>query len=84
MEPGGTGKINDLHLYKAVNRVLAYRLLDVCQWVKSEKPSLDSATVPATVPALDGTVSALVERQLLEQLVCPNTFFIFLGQLPPF
>lgn len=74
MEPGRTGKINELHLYKAVNRVLAYRILDVCQWVKSEKPSLHSTAVPALVGSHD----------LLHELVCAYAFFIFLGQLRSF
>jgi len=82
MELGATasGKMNELHLYKAVNRVLAYRILDVCQWIKSEKPSLQSTTVPTLVEP------ALVEpqRDLLQELVCAYSFFILLAQLPPF
>jgi hypothetical protein len=77
MEPGATGNMNELHLYKAVNRVLAYRILDVCQWIKSKKPSLNSNTVPVLVES---------QRDLLQELVRAYTFFILrvLGQLPPF
>jgi hypothetical protein len=77
MEPGATNnvKTNDLHLYKAVNRVLVYRILDICQWVKSEKPSRNSTILPAPVES---------QRDLLQELVCVYTFFIFLGQLPLF
>ena len=59
--PGRIDKLNDGYLYKAVNRVLAYRILDVCQWVKSERASLKTATVPTLL----GPYS-----DLLQKLVC--------------
>jgi hypothetical protein len=46
LDPGPIDKINDQRLYKAMNRVLAYRILDVCQWVKSETVSLQTTAVP--------------------------------------
>jgi len=74
MEPGATRKMNESHLYKAVNRVLAYRVLDICQWVKSKKPSMQSTTVPVLFKS---------QSDLLQQLVCFYIFFNLLGQLLP-
>ena len=63
IEPGPVGSISDTHLYKAVNRVLAYRILDVCEWVRSERPSLQSTAVPSLLGP---------NNDLLQKLVCIN------------
>ena len=48
IEPGPTGNINETHFHKAVNRVLAYRVIDICQWIKSNNSSLSSTVVPVS------------------------------------
>jgi hypothetical protein len=61
IEPGCIDNVNGGHLYKAVNRALAYRILDVCQWIGSERPSLKTMAVLTLLgPPSD----------LLQKLVC--------------
>jgi hypothetical protein len=65
IEPGSIGKISDGHLYKAVNRVLAYRILDVCQWVKSKHTSLQTAVVPTLLGPHSDLLQKLVRIDTL-------------------
>jgi hypothetical protein len=64
IEEGPLGKTHDRFIYKAVNRVLAYRILDICQWVKKDKP-LPNSTV---IPPLDS-----LDKALLDKLVRTDT-----------
>ena len=58
IDPGLTNNINEAHLYKTVNRILAYRILDVCQWIKKNESSLQSTSLPA----LDGQYKDLLDK----------------------
>jgi hypothetical protein len=62
-------KINEGHLYKAVNRVLAYRILDVSQWVKKNEPSLHSTVAPPLVEPHNDLLRKLVGTDTLTP--CP-------------
>jgi len=64
IEPGGIYKINNQLLYKAVNRILGYCILDVCQWVKSGSASLQMTAVPTLLGP---------HSDLLQKLVHINT-----------
>jgi hypothetical protein len=64
IEPGPIDKINDQHLYKAMNRVLAYRILDVCQWVKSESVSLQTTAVPTLLGSPSNLLQKLVRMMI--------------------
>lgn len=73
IDPGSTHNVNEAHLYKTVNRILAYRILDVCQWIKKNEPSLQSTSPPA----LDGQY-----EDLLDKLVGIDTSCFTLEWLP--
>jgi hypothetical protein len=60
--------VNERHVYKAVQRILAYRILDVCQWVKGTDPALQSTAVPSLVG---------LHKDLLNKLVGTNTGSLF-------
>jgi hypothetical protein len=64
LEQGAISNINEMHFYKAVNRILAYRILDVCQWIKGGGPSMPTM---AAVPNL-----AIKHNDLLKKLVRTN------------
>jgi hypothetical protein len=75
MEQGATGNMNELHVYKAVKRVLAYRIIDICQWIKSEEPSVHSNTVPPLYES---------QHDLIQELVRAYSFSPSLLNLRPF
>jgi hypothetical protein len=60
IEPGPIDKINDQHLYKAMNRVLAYCIVDVGQWVKSGRVSLQTTAVPTLLGPHSNLLQKLV------------------------
>jgi len=65
IEPSLLRNISDAHLYKTVNRVLAYRILDVCQWVWSERPSLKTTAVPTLLGPYTNLLQKLVRIHTL-------------------
>ena len=56
--PASLHKINETNMHKAVNRVLVYRILDVCQWVKSQ----EMLSQPSVVPRLSGPHQDLIQK----------------------
>jgi hypothetical protein len=68
IEPGPIGSINEAHLYKAVNRVLAYRILDVCQWVRSEHPPLTTMAIPTLLGDHNNLLQKLVSTNPITTL----------------
>lgn len=81
IEQGPARKMNDRHIHMAVNCVLAYRILDICQWVKKNKPLLNSTVVPQLDYQFKDLLDKLVHtnaRICHSSLIC----FQFRRQLP--
>jgi hypothetical protein len=49
IEQGTLGGINKMHMYKAINHVLAYHILDICQWVKGGGLSQKNVAIPIDI-----------------------------------
>jgi hypothetical protein len=75
MEQGATGNMNETHIYKAVKHALAYSIINICQWIKSEKPSVRSNTVPPLYES---------QHDLIQELVRAYSFSPSLLNLCPF
>lgn len=69
IESSPAGNVNEQHVYKAVQRILAYRILDVCQWITGTEPSLQSTAVPSLIGP---------HSDLLNKLVGTNVGSLFL------
>jgi hypothetical protein len=81
IEEGPIGRMNDRLIYKAVNRVLAYRILDICQWVKKNEPSLNSTVIPPLDNLNKGLLDKLVRT---DAPICRSSliYFQFCRRLP--